>query len=60
MFSPVIPLAISLNKNTAVSPNSSGVVALRSGARSSIIFKIKLKSLIPFADSVRIGQQKWS
>ena len=55
MFSPVIPRDISLNKNTAVSPTSSGVVVLRKGACSSIIFKIALKSLIPFAESVRIG-----
>lgn len=55
MFSPVTPRAKSLNKNTAVSPTSSGVVARRSGARSSISFKIELKSPTPFADNVRIG-----
>ena len=55
MFSPVIPRDRSLNKNIAVSPTSSGVVVLRSGASSSIFFKIVLKSPIPFADKVRIG-----
>ena len=55
MFSPVIPRDKSLIKNSAVSPTSSCVVVRRKGARSSIAFNEALKSLIPFAESVRIG-----
>ncbi len=60
MFSPVIPRDRSLSKNIAVSPTSSGVVALRSGASSSIFFKIVLKSPIPFVIKYELDQQKSS
>ena len=55
MFSPVIPRESSLNKNNAVSPTSSVVVARLSGALSSTTLVISLKSPTPFADNVRIG-----
>ncbi len=55
MVSPITQLARSLNKNNAVFPTYSCVTLRRSGARSSSYFKMLLKSLIPFADSVRIG-----